>query len=373
MMPARSALRNRPNFLGGPVRARIDDTFLILKSTDRAIASSLRRTPSLASVLALLVAVAIAGSTTVHAQSQTPWTSSGWVSSGTIFDLTGNSNLAQSSTLIAGHSYNLTLQISVPNTSTSTPNFEVSLNPRVLAATGESVYWVIHNPSGFPGYDPKSFTGSTRIVTLNYTQGLVKLSAYFQVPVNFTNPSATFVTPSGNVTESLHLPQNNVTLVAVVPVGSTGTGSFSASVSDQSLQTYANDYNQTADLVPSQKISSTYSSLVNSILAEAQALNKLGLPDQGTTLLNAIVPSAFPVPPSSSLQTYLFVGLAVAVLVVVLLAVMTVRSRGKSGYSIGIINDVQKELAVLEVTAAKYDKAMADKLKSIRDKLSESS
>src|SRR5580704_4894514 len=96
MMPARSALRNRPNFLGGPVRARIDDTFLILKSTDRAIASSLRRTPSLASVLALLVAVAIAGSTTVHAQSQTPWTSSGWVSSGTIFDLTGNSNLAQS-------------------------------------------------------------------------------------------------------------------------------------------------------------------------------------------------------------------------------------------------------------------------------------
>ena len=56
---------------------------------------------------------------------------------------------------------------------------------------------------------------------------------------------------------------------------------------------------------PSGKISSTYSSLVNSILAEAQALYKLGFPDQGTTLLGAIVPSAFPVPPSSSLQTYL--------------------------------------------------------------------
>jgi len=322
--------------------------------------------------LALIVAVTVSATTAVQAQSQTAWTSSGWVSSGTIFDLTGNSNLAQNSALIAGHSYNLTLQISVPNTSTSTPNFDVSLNSRVLAATGQSVYWAVHNPS-FPGYDRAIFIPGGKTVTFNYTQGTLRLSAYFQVPVNFTTPSATFVTPSGNVTESLHLPQNSVTLVGVVPVGSTGAGSFSASVSDQTLQTYANDYNQTAGLVPSGKISSTYSSLVNSILAEAQALNKLGLPDQGTTLLNALVPSSFPVPPSSSLQTYLLVGLAAAVVVVILLAVMTIRGRGKSGYSIGIINDVQKELAVLEVTAAKYDKAMADKLKSIRDKLSESS
>ena len=113
--------------------------------------------------------------------------------------------------------------------------------------------------------------------------------------------------------------------------------------------------------------------MVNSILNEAQALYKLGFPDQGTTLLGTITASAFPVPPSGSLQTDLLVGLAAAVVVVILLAVVTLRSRGRSGYSVGIINDVQKDLAVLEVTAAKYDKAMADKLKSIRDKLSESS
>ena len=38
----------------------------------------------------------------------------------TISDLTGNANLAQNQPLIAGHSYNMTLQINVPNTSTST-------------------------------------------------------------------------------------------------------------------------------------------------------------------------------------------------------------------------------------------------------------
>jgi hypothetical protein len=322
--------------------------------------------------LALLAVVTLSGAPSVHAQSQTGWTPSGWVSSATIYDLTGNSNLTQGEALIAGHAYNLTLVVTVPNTSTSTPRFQLSLNNRLLAATGQSVYWVVHT-STYIGYDRTGFTGGNKTVTFNYDQGTVKLSAYFAVPTNFTNPSATFVTPSGNVTQSLHLPQNGVILVAVVPVGSTGTGAFSAPVEDQTIQTYLTDYNQASNLVPSGKISSTYSSIVNSILSEAQALNKLGLPDQGTTLLSALVPSAFPVPPSGSLQTELLVGLAAAVVVVILLAVMMVRSRGRSGYSVGIINDVQKDLAVLEVTAAKYDRAMADKLKSLRDKLSESS
>jgi len=323
--------------------------------------------------LALLAVVTLSGATLAHAQSQGGWTANGWVSSGAIQDLTGNANLATGEALIAGHSYNMTLQISVPNTSTSTPQFQVSLNPRFgPATTGQSVYWVVHNPS-YSGYNRTAFTGGSKTVAFNYVQGTVKLSAYFQVPVNFTIPIANYATPSGNGSLTLHLPQNNVIFVSVVPVGSTSSGSFLASVEDQTIQTYLTNYNQTADLVPSGKISSTYSSLVNSILSEAQALNKLGLPSNGTALLYAIVPSAFPVPPSGSLTTYLLVGLAGAVVVVILLAVLMLRSRGKSGYSVGIINDVQKELAVLEVTAAKYDKAMADKLKSLRDKLSESS
>ena len=262
------------------------------------------------------------------------------------------------------------MQITVPSTLTSTP-FQVSLNNQVGAAPGQSVYWVVHNPT-YQGYNRSGFTGGVKTVSLNYYQGIVKMSTYFQIPVNFTSPIAKYSSPSGNGTLSLHLPQT-VTFVSVIPVGGTPTGYFSASVEDQTIQTYLTGYNQTATLVPSGKIPSTYSSVINSILAEAQALNNLGLPDQGTTLLNAIVPSSFPTPPSGSLQTDLLVGLAAAVIVVVLLAVMMLRSRGKSGYSVGIINDVQKELAVLEVTAVKYDKAMADKLKSLRDKLGESS
>ncbi|HEV2390436.1 MAG TPA: hypothetical protein VGS04_06910 [Nitrososphaerales archaeon] len=332
----------------------------------------MRKPLSLASIAALLAVVALSGAVSVNAQSQTAWTPSGWVSSGTLFDLTGNSNLASGQPLVAGHSYNMTLLIKVPISSTSTKNFSVSLNPEFGPATGQSVYWALHTPQ-YAGYNRTLFTASERTVDFDYSQGSLSLSAYFQIPVNFTIPVAKYSTPSGNGSITLHLPQNNVIFVSVVPAGSSSAGSFSASVYDQTIQTYLTDYNQTADLVPSGKISSTFQTVVNSILAQAQALFKLGLPDNGTALLNTIVPSAFPVPPSGSLQTELLVGLAVAIVVIVLLAVMMMRSRGKSGYSVGIINDVQKDLAVLEVTAAKYDKAMADKLKALRDKLSESS
>jgi len=323
--------------------------------------------------LAFLAVVALSGTTAVYAQSQTAWTPNGWVSSGTIFDLTGNSNLASGQALIAGHSYNMTLDIAVPLTSTTGQTFAVSLNPRFGPATGQSVFWALHT-SQYPGYNRTLFTASETTVNFNEAKGTLELSTYFQVPVNFTIPIAKYSTPSGNGTITLHLPQNNVIFVSVVPAGVLqSAGSFSASVQDQDIQTYLTDYSQASNLVPSGKISSTYQTLVNSILAQAQALDQLGLPDNATALLNTIVPSSFPVPPSSSLQTTLLVGLAAAVVVIILLAVLMLRSRGKSGYSVGIINDVQKDLAVLEVTAAKYDKAMADKLKSIRDKLSESS
>jgi hypothetical protein len=325
----------------------------------------------LALLLSVLTIFAMSGTGAAQAQVQGGWTTNGWVTSGSIYDLTGNANMAQGAPLVAGHSYNLTLLITVPNTATGT--YDVSLNGYFLPATTEpGTFWAVHSQS-YAGYNKTGFVPGEKTVKFNWAQGTLKVSAYFQVPVNFTIPVARYSTPSGNGTLTLHLPQNDVILASVVPAQSTSIGYFAASIEDQSIQAYNTAYNQTANLVPSGKIPSTYSSLVNSILSEAQALDKLGLPSNGTALLGVVVPSAFPTPPSSALQNYLLGGLVVAVILVVLLAVLMMRSKGKSGYSTGIINDVQKELAVLEVTAAKYDRAMADKLKSLRDKLSESS
>src|ERR1022692_2181318 len=104
----------------------------MLKLSRRIGVASLRFF-ALASVIALLVVVTLSGATVARAQSQ-GGAAPNWISSSSIYDLTGNSNLAQGQALIAGHAYNLTLQINVPNTSTSTPYFQVSLNSRLLAA-----------------------------------------------------------------------------------------------------------------------------------------------------------------------------------------------------------------------------------------------
>lgn len=347
--------------------------FLTLKSSRGFGPRSLRRVLSLASVLSLVAMLSLSGVNLAHAQTTSGWTTSGWVTSGSIYDLTGNANLAQGQALISGHSYNMTMEIEIPNTSTSTLQYQVALNGAFQpASTGQSVFWVVHTPN-YPGYNRTGFAGGSKSVTFNYYQGIVKLSAYFQVPGNFTIPNARYSTPTGNGTVTLHLPVNNVVLASIIPTGSTPTGYFAASVSDQTMQTFATTYNQTSALIPSKKISSSYSNIVNAILAEAQTLNNLGLPDQGTTLLNAVTATAFPVPPSNALQTYLLIGVGVLAVVVLVLAVVMVRNKGRRGYSVGVVGDVQKDLAVLEVTAAKYDRAMADKLKSLRERLSETS
>jgi hypothetical protein len=334
--------------------------------------SRLKKIAHFAPLLALIAVFTLSTVTVAHAQAQNTWTETGWVSSATVQDLTGNSALVNGQALLAGHSYNLTLQIVVPNTSISTKTFQVSLNNRLGPSTaGQSVDWVVHNPS-YVGYNRTLFNGGDPTVSFEYMQGTVRVSAYFEIPQNFTIPVAKYSSASGNGTITLHFPQQNVVLASVVPFGSTGTGAFAATVEDQDIQAYNNAASQSSSLIPSGQIPSTYSSLVNSILSQASALNKLGLPTNGTALLGVITPSAFPKPPSSSLQTDLLAGLGASVVLVIVLLVVAIRSRGKSGYASGVINDVQKDLAVLEVTAAKYDRSMADKLKALRDKLSES-
>jgi len=321
--------------------------------------------------------VAFLGSTLMlslpHASAQTgpQWSTSGWVSSATVSDLTGNAPVAANQAFLAGHSYNVTLQIKVPITQSGV-SFTVSVLSNLTQVQGQSQFFVVKTPN-YPGYNRTAFTGGAKVVTFGQVLGTLGLSAYFQIPTTFTNQSASYAFPTGKATRFADLTQSVAALISVVPIGGSEAGSFSATVQDQTIQHYLVLYNQTSGLVSSGKISSTYAPLVNSVLAEAQVLYALGYPEEGINVLNTITPSAFPVPPNNSLTTYLIGGLGLTAVIIVLLAVLMVRSRGKSGYSSGIVGEVSRELAVLEVTAAKYDKNMADRLKALRDKLGETS
>jgi len=290
-----------------------------------------------------------------------------WVSLVEVTDLTGNTQLQSSQPLIAGHAYNVTMKVVVPFTQNSS-HFSTSLDGLLRAYEGR-LFWDVKS-THYAGYNASSSTPGSYTLTFTQVAGTLLVSSVFEIPLSLT----LYTSMPGNFTR--HLTINNFTLVTVSVTGgspptSAQVGQLSASVEDQTIQTYLSTYQEKSTLISSGQIDPAYSILVNSVLAQAQALYDSGLPEQGTALLNTIEPASFPAAPSQSTVNALLASVVVAVILVILLAVLLVRGRGKRGFSEGIVSEVQKELALLEVTAAKYDKALADRLHALRSRLGE--
>ena len=311
----------------------------------------------LIAVVAVFLLLLSVTSGLTSAQSQ-----SNWLSVVSVFDLTGNSAVQSSQPLLAGHVYNVTLEVTVPFNASS--KFSTTLNGVLLSHGAQ--FWYVKTP-GYKGFNSSSFNPASHSLTFSQMAGTLELSAVFEIPIALTQRVVSSTT--GNIT--LHTAVSSFPYVTATVLPLSQVGELTATIEDQTIQTYLTTYQQKSTLIPSGQISSSYSTMVNAILAEAQALYALGLPDQGTNLLDTVTPSSFPAPPSSTTSTALLAAVAVAAVIIVILAVILFRGRGKQGYTNGIVGEVQKELAILEVTAAKYDKNLADRLQALRNKLGE--
>jgi hypothetical protein len=286
-------------------------------------------------------------------------TSTSWASVTSVHDLTGGTTVQTGQPLVAGHSYNVTFSIAVPFNQTSS-HFQVSLNPELQQQGAQ--YWYVLTP-GYAGYDSSNFTAGDKTVSFTQIQGQLMLSAEFQIPVNLTVKSLDGVT--------LHFPQNDFQLITVSVSGGSQAGNVSLNVQDQTIETYLSSYQQDSGLISSGKIASSYSSFVNNVLNQSQSLSSQGLVSQATSLLGVLTSSTFPAPPNSSSSTFLAVGLLVVIVIAVAFAVLAFRKRGQSSVASSVLTDVQKELAILEVTATKYDKNLAARLKALRERLND--
>jgi hypothetical protein len=285
-----------------------------------------------------------------------------WASVVAIHDLTGGTTVQPEQPVVAGHAYNITFSIAVPFNETSS-QFQVSLNPQLQPQGAQ--FWYVETP-GYAGYNAANFTAGSRTVSFTQIQGQLTLSAEFQIPVNLTLRS-----PSGTNGLVLHFPQDSFQMVTVSVSGGSQAGNVSLTVEDQTIQTYLTTYQQDSNLISSGKIDSSYSSFVDGILTQSQSLYSAGLVSQATSLLGVLTSSSFPAPPNSSTSTYLAVGLVVVLIIAVVFAVLAMRRKGQSGVTSSVISDVQKELATLEVTASRYDKNLADRLKTLRERLND--
>jgi hypothetical protein len=323
---------------------------------------------SAAIVTSLFIVGILAVAAPIHAQ-VTP----NWVNVVSTKDLTGNQVLKTTDPLVAGHVYNVTIEIEIP-VSLPTAKFNVSLD-KSMAANG-TAFWFLDSQS-YAGYNRSTFISGLRDVQFNQYVGNLFLSTIFRVPINLTTRQLSVTQNTGGEgTLTLHFEQVNFPLVTVdqIAAGSSGTVGWDyVSVSDQSIQTYLSTYQTASGLITGGSISTLYSTLLSQELSLAQTEYKLGLTDQATVLLQGVGPSTLPVPPSSSYVSYLLVAALLLAVIAAVLGILWLRSRSRGGFATGVINEINRQLASLEVVASRYDKNLADQLKNLREKLTEAS
>jgi hypothetical protein len=282
-----------------------------------------------------------------------------WVTLISLKDTTGNAGVLESQPLIAGHSYNATLEIDIPFNQTSS-TFSVSLNNTMTSAGPQ--YWYLMTKN-YRGLVPSLYTPSEKVIMFKQIEGKIKLAVIFSIPATITIEQAEGFT--------FRFIKNNYPLVIVKVSGGSIVGEYTPNISDSAIENYLALARQKANLIPNGLIDKSYTPILNSTLTQANAIYKMGMPEKAINILNIIDPSSFPVTPSYSLQMALIIGLIVIAIIAVVGFVMYTRANSKTALKTSIIDSTRNELADIEVTAARYDEALAGRLRNLREKIGE--
>jgi hypothetical protein len=282
-----------------------------------------------------------------------------WISLVSIQDKTSKTNTPLGQPLLAGHSYNITIQIDVPFTQGGS-NFDVVLD-NAMTSSGTQYWYLLTKNYG--GYDSTTFTPGERSIRFTQVEGKIQLAILFSVPADVTVKQSLGVT--------YRFLQKDFPLVQISVTGGSNVGVQSFNLSDASIENYLTTVNQKSNLVQAGQIDKSYDPLVNGILAQADVIYTLGLPEKATDILNVISTSNFPAPPNNSLQTILIGAVVLVAVAAALGFLMFSRANSKAAMKQSAIDDTRNQLAGLEVTAARYDESLAGELKRLRDKLEE--
>jgi hypothetical protein len=305
-------------------------------------------------LISLLIASYITGPlTTVFGAS------TNWVSTISIQDETSKTPVPAGQPLLAGDSYNVTIQVDVPFTQGGS-NFNVSLSGSMSSSATQ--YWYLLTKN-YGGFDSATFTPGEKSVLFNQVEGKIRLSVLFQIPADITTKQA--------LGQTYRFMLKNYPLIQIRVTGGSIVGFLNLNVSDPTIENYLVTVSQKAGMIAAGQIDKTYEPLVIGILSQADAVYSLGLPEKATDILNLINTVNFPAPPNNSLQIILIGALVLVAVAAILGFLMFSRANSKAAMKQSAIDDTRNQLAGLEVTAARYDESLAGELKRLRDKLEE--
>jgi hypothetical protein len=285
--------------------------------------------------------------------------STNWASITSIQDMTSNTPVPNGQPLLAGDSYNITMQIDVPFTQSGS-NFNVSLSS-AMSPSGTQ-YWYLLT-TNYGGYDSATFTPGERSILFTQVEGKIQLAVLFQIPANTTTKQA--------LGQTYRFMLKDYPVIQIQVTGGSAVGILNLNISDPSIENYLATANQKSNAISAGQIDNSYESLVNEIIVQADIIYRLGLPEKATDILNVINTSNFPPSPNNSLQTILIGAVVLVAAAAVLGFIMFSRANSRAAMKQSEIDDTRNQLAGLEVTAARYDESLAGELKRLRDKLEE--
>jgi hypothetical protein len=304
------------------------------------------------SLLLLLTTMCVTSMSILTVKAQNA-SGTGWITSYSVYDYSSKQLLVQ---YISATGVNQTLAPMLPGENvycTFTVNVFTAGSGDLSLGTSlqrllQGEYWslVTQNYSLGAAFDPNSQTTS-----FAWVQGTFTMTVYGIVPTPSSAAAPIYVVslygPSGGILQQITV--------------------YATSAAMASFLTLFNQKEANLKSLISSGVAAGYTSLLSTVLAQAEAEATAGDVTGATNLLNAINTSNAPA--GATLQALFLPLIVVVAVIAAVFAFMFMRVRGKVSYFQLVVEDQIKDLEGLTLRVSKIDRQTSSSLESVKDRL----
>jgi hypothetical protein len=297
-----------------------------------------------------------------------------WITNYTITDLRTGQILKQvdfttgqntsNAPILAGAELNVTLTIQV---STTSPNTELRLSTNMGHSNVQGIYWELQSKA-YPGLSVNELNPNQGYITFTQMSGNLVISCYGEIAPGLTQTQV----GNGIVIDK----KTDSSIITLVDPANYQLDLISASIVDAQINefdTLLATAQNTIQTMKNNGIDPAYIALYQSVIDGAVSQADQGLVYNGISVLKQLAAtqgSTAPISTGSPIEATLFIPAVVALaIIVVIVAFLFIRTRGKVSYDKLVIEDQIKDLEGLTLRASKIDKNLTVSLESVKDRL----
>jgi hypothetical protein len=266
--------------------------------------------------------------------------------------------------ILAGAELNVTITIDV---STTSPNTNLQLVTNMGHSNVQGTYWELQSKA-YGGLSANSYNPNQPTVTFSQVSGTLVISCFGDIASGITQ------TQVGNGI-TIDKKTDSLLIKLIDPVGNQ-LDKIGVTVVDAQINQFDTLLGTAQNTIAQMKangVDPAYIALYQSVIDGAVNQANQGLVDNGINVLTQLAStqsSTTPVSTSTPLESTLFLpAVGALAVIVVIVAFLFIKARGKVSYDKLVIEDQIKDLEGLTLRASKIDKNLTVSLESVKDRL----